>query len=295
MSLEHNATIHEQLALGNTLPTTMASAASCYLFVSLSELIAESVFYHPALICGTENLTALEKSSLDAMLDGKSLKQHFVDTLVMHIDDAIKPHHETVRLCLSSADSYHYQTLLGGSLEVDEINPVMGVRGVSRYASEFYSAAFALECEVIKQLRVRHQNIEIVVPFVRTLSDAATIIDRLAEQGLPRGLNGLKVLYACNVPSSVMVADRLLHYFDGLVLDWESLTQFTLGIDKLNLSLEYLYNPDSEAITQLADIAIKAAQQAKKPLLVVTQSLQFYPKLQNYLLENAQAEAIFNF
>lgn len=295
MSLEHNATIHEQLALGNTLPKATAQTPSSYLFVSLSELIAESVFYHPALVSGTDQLSELEKSSLDAMLGGIPLDQHFVATLVTQIEQAIEPHHQSVRVCLSCADSYGYQTLLGGSLEADEVNPAMGLRGVSRYASESYSAAFALECEVIKQLRSKGLDIEIVVPFVRTLSDAATIIDRLAVQGLPRGLNGLKVLYVCNVPSSVMVADRLLHYFDGVVLDWESLAQFTLGIDKLNPSLEYLYNPDSESITQLADIAIKAAQQAKKPVLVVTQSLEQYPKLQNYLLENAQAEAIFNF
>lgn len=295
MSLEHHATLHEQLALGNTLPKANVQVPSSHLFVSLSELIAESVFYHPALVSGVENLTALEKSSLGAMLDGKPLAHHFVETLVTQIENNIEAHHDTIRVCLSAADSYAFQALLGGSLEHDEINPVMGVRGVARFASSDYSAAFAMECDVIKQLRKNHHNVEIVVPFVRTLSDAATIIDRLAEQGLPRGLNGLKVLYVCNVPSSVMVADRLLHYFDGVVLDWESLAQFTLGIDKLNESLAYLYNPDSESITQLADIAIKAAHQAKKPVLVVTQSLESYPKLQNYLLENAQAEAIFNF
>lgn len=295
MSLEHNVTIHEQLALGNTLPKATEQAPSSYLFVSLSELIAESVFYHPALVTGTDSLSELEKSSLEAMLGGKSIAEHFVDTLVEKISAAIQPHHQSLRVCLSSADSHGYQALLGGSLETDEVNPAMGVRGVSRYASQAYAPAFALECQVIKQLRSQGLDIEIVVPFVRTLSDAATIIDRLAEQGLPRGLNGLKVLYSCSVPSSVMVVERLLQYFDGVVIDWESLTQFTLGLDKDNAALAYLYNPDSESVTLLADIVFKAALQAKKPVLIVTTALETHLKLQNYLVENSQAEAIFNF
>lgn len=295
MSLEHNVTIHEQLALGNTLPQATEQAPSSHLFVSLSELIAESVFYHPALITGTDNLSESEQKSLDDMLGGQTIEQHFVHTLVEKIEAGIKPYHQSLRVSLSSADSHGYQALLGGDMETGEVNPAMGVRGVSRYASKAYAPAFALECEVIKQLRVKGFDIEIVVPFVRTLSDAATIIDRLAEQGLPRGLNGLKVLYSCNVPSSVMVAERLLHYFDGVVIEWESLTQFTLGLDKDNPALSYLYNPDSESVTLLADIVFKAAMQAKKPVLIVTTALETHLKLQNYLLENAQADAIFNF
>jgi len=295
MSFEQQGAIHQELALGNTLPNTGVQQSSHALFVSLSELIAESVFYHPALTSGIESLPELEQNSLQSLLNGQSVEEHFVSTLTARIDQAIMPEHTSIRVCLSSSDSYAFKALIGGSLEVEEVNPAMGLRGVSRFASKAYSPAFALECKVIKALKEKGHKIEIVVPFVRTLSDAATIIDRLAEQGLPRGLNGLKVLYACCVPSAALVAEKLLQYFDGIVLDWDSLTQMTLGVDKHNEALGYLYNPESEAVSQLADIAIKAANLAKKPVVVVTRSLEDFPKLQEHLLENILPESVFNF
>ncbi|MCG3729047.1 putative PEP-binding protein [Vibrio cincinnatiensis] len=295
MSLEQSPTIQPQLVLGNTLPQISTQTPSADLFVSLSELIAESVFYHPAISVEDDSLTELEKNSLSALLDGKTVDAHFVDTLVTRIEQGIKPQHKVIRICLSGIDSAQFQTLIGGDCESVEANPAMGVRGVSRFASAAYASAFTLECQVIKTLQEKGHNIEIVVPFVRALSDAATIIDRLAEQGLPRGLNGLKVLYVCNVPAAAILAERLLQYFDGVVIDWQDLSQFTLGVDKGNRELDYLYNPDSEAIMLLAEVAIKAAHQAKKPLLMVTYSLQEFPKLQAFLAEIAQAESIYNF
>lgn len=295
MSLERQPTIQTPLALGNTLPQISTQEPSADLFVSLSELIAESVFYHPAVALGDDSLSELETQSLTTILDGKTVEEHFVETLVTRIEQGIATHHDVIRICLSGADSAQFEALIGGEREPVEANPAMGVRGVSRLASHAYSSAFALECQVIKALQEKGHQIEIVVPFVRALSDAATIIDRLAEQGLPRGLNGLKVLYICSVPAAALLAERLLQYFDGIVIDWEDLAQFTLGVDKFNSALDYLYNPDSEAIMQLAEVAIKAAHQAKKPLLVVSHSLQDCPKLQTFLAETAQAESIYNF
>ncbi|NNN45178.1 MULTISPECIES: putative PEP-binding protein [Vibrio] len=295
MSLQQPLAIVPKLAQGNTLPQTSPQTASDDLFVSLSELIADSVFYHPAVSFEDASVTELEKNSLSALLDGKTIEAHFVATLVSRIEEGIRPFHKVIRICFSGVDSAQFKTLIGGEREPVEMNPAMGVRGVSRFASEAYAKAFNLECQVIKELRDKGYHIEIVVPFVRALSDAATIIDRLAEQGLPRGLNGLKVLYACHVPAAAILAERLLQYFDGMVIDWQDLTQFTLAVDKDNRELDYLYNPDSEAIMLLAETAIKAAQQAKKPLLVVTHALQAYPKLQNFLAENVHAESIYNF
>ncbi len=295
MSFEQQGAIHQELAYGNTLPSTGEQQTSGALFVSFSELIAESVFYHPALTSGVEMLSELEQNSLQSLLNGKSVEEHFVSTLTEQISQAITDEHSSIRVCLSSSDSYAFKALIGGSIEAEEINPAMGVRGVSRFASKTYSPAFAMECKVIKQLQQLGHDIEIVVPFVRTLSDAATIIDRLAEQGLPRGLNGLKVLYSCCVPSAALLADKLLQYFDGIVLDWDELTQMTLGVDKHNEELSYLYNPESEAVSQLAMIAVKSAGFSKKPVIVVTKALESYPKLKDYLTENVQPQVVFNF
>ncbi|MZI93280.1 phosphoenolpyruvate synthase [Vibrio sp. CAIM 722] len=295
MSFEQSSVIHEQLALGNSLPGADSQGKSPFLFVSLSELIAECVFYHPTLVCGTEGLTELEKNSLDALLNGQSIEEHFVSTLVAQIEHAITADHQTVRVSLSNADSHDFQALIGGSVENSEVNPAIGLRGVSRYASKSYAAGFALECKVIKALRDKGHDIEIVVPFVRTLSNAATVIDRLAEQGLPRGLNGLKVSYVCNVPSSALLAERLLKYFDGVVIDWDLLTQCTLGIDKQNPELEHLYNPESEAVTMLVAEAASAAEKANKPLVIVTTALAQYSKLQAYLIDNHPNTCLFDF
>ncbi len=295
MSFEQQGLIHQELVLGNTLPNNGVSFSGSTLFVSLSDLIAESVFYHPALAAGMESLTELEQSSLASLLNGQSLEEHFVATLTNSIVQAITAEHTSIRICLSSADSYGFKALIGGSLEAEEVNPALGLRGVSRFASNAYSSAFALECMVIKELQKQGYNIEIVVPFVRALSDAATIIDRLAEQGLPRGLNGLKVLYSCCVPSAALLADKLLQYFDGVVIDWDELTQTTLGVDKHNEAISYLYNPESEALTQLVSIAVTAASASKKPIIVVTRGLEDFPKLQEHLIENIEPESVFNF
>ncbi|WP_165311320.1 putative PEP-binding protein [Vibrio ziniensis] len=296
MSFEQSEIIQQELALGNTLPSTDSQQSSHALFVSLSELIAESVFYHPALTAGgVDLLPELEQNSLKSLLNDQTIEQHFVSVLVDQIAKSISDKHTSIRICLSSSDSYAFKALIGGSIEEDEVNPAMGVRGVSRFASSKYSPAFALECKVIKALQEKGHKVEIVVPFVRALSDAATIIDRLAEQGLPRGLNGLKVLYVCSVPSAALVADKLLQYFDGVVIDWDELTQMTLGVDKHNESLSYLYNPESEAVSQLANFAVSAANLAKKPVVVVTHGLESYPKLQEHLSETIQPESVFNF
>jgi len=145
---------------------------------------------------------------------------------------------------------------------------------------------------VIKALQEQRVHVEIVVPFVRALSDAAKIIDLLAEQGLPRGLNGLKVLYTVDVPSAALLSERLLHYFDGLVINLENLTQFTLGVDRLSEELEHLFDPQSEAVIDLIDMAVKAANHSNKPALVVSSGLASYNKIQEYVLEHTYIQVV---
>ncbi|MEZ9793180.1 putative PEP-binding protein, partial [Vibrio splendidus] len=234
MTQENQSTLHPELVLGDVLPSYNDNNNSNHLYVSLSELVMDRIFYHPSIESHLDTLTDIEKTSLDAILGDKTVDEHFVSTLVIAIQAAVQPNHTSVRIALSSADSYGFRSLLGGSCEAEEINPALGVRGVARYATSEYSKAFALECQVIKALREQGINVEVVVPYVRALSDAAKIIDLLAEQGLPRGLNGLKVLFSCDVPSAVLLSERLLHYFDGVVVNVDSLASFTLGVDKHN-------------------------------------------------------------
>ncbi|WGS60699.1 putative PEP-binding protein [Vibrio lentus] len=285
MTQENQSTLHPELVLGDVLPSYNDNNNSNHLYVSLSELVMDRVFYHPSIESHLDTLSDIEKTSLDAILGDKSVDEHFVSTLVVAIQAAVQPNHNAVRVALSSADSYGFRSLLGGNCEVEEVNPALGVRGVARYATPEYSKAFALECQVIKTLREQGINVEIVVPYVRALSDAAKIIDLLAEQGLPRGLNGLKVFFSCDVPSAVLLSERLLHYFDGAAVNVDSLTQFALGVDKQNEAQQHAFDPQNEAVITLISCIVKATQHAKKPVLIVTQGLVDYPRLQGYIAD----------
>ncbi|WP_299691523.1 putative PEP-binding protein [uncultured Vibrio sp.] len=292
MTQENQSTMHPELALGDVLPSYNDNNNANHLYVSLSELVMDRVFYHPCIENHLDSLSEIERSSLDAILGNKSVDEHFVSTLVGAIQVAVQPNHTSVRIALSSADSYGFRSLLGGHCEAEEVNPALGVRGVARYATQEYSKAFALECQVIKTLREQGINVEVVVPYVRALSDAAKIIDLLAEQGLPRGLNGLKVLFSCDVPSAVLLSERLLHYFDGVVVNVDSLASFTLGVDKHNEAQQYAFDPQNEAVITLLDMIVKATQNAKKPVLLVTQGLVDYPRLQGYIADLDGVETV---
>ena len=280
--------ILSELNLINVLPSYSESEPSEQLYVSMAELIMENVFYHPSV--DVAKLSETDKATLDAILNGKSVDEHFVSTLCAAIKGAVSEQHKVVRVCLSNIDSYAFSSLLGGAVEEQEINPAMGLRGVTRFASEGYSKAFALECEVIKSLQADGINVELVVPFVRALSDAATIIDRLAEQGLPRGLNGLKLLYSCDVPSSVLLADKLLHYFDGAVINLDHLAQFTLGVDKTSELLEHSFDMQNDAVIELMNMMVKTISKVNKPYLVVCPALDQFPLLQNALMDLKDAQ-----
>ena len=292
MTQENQSTLHPELVLGDVLPSYNDNNNSNHLYVSLSELVMDRVFYHPSIESHLDTLTDIEKTSLDAILGDKTVDEHFVSTLVIAIQAAVQPNHTSVRIALSSADSYGFRSLLGGNCEAEEVNPALGVRGVARYATPEYSKAFALECQVIKTLREQGINVEVVVPYVRALSDAAKIIDLLAEQGLPRGLNGLKVLFSCDVPSAVLLSERLLHYFDGVVVNVDSLASFTLGVDKHNEAQQHAFDPQNEAVITLLDMIVKATLNAKKPVLLVTQGLVDYPRLQGYIADLEGVETV---
>lgn len=286
MSNSAQGDIAFELEMVNTLPAYSEQPESEQLYVSFSELISDTVFYHPAL--KQEELSSADSATLSTLLNGNSLQDHFVSTLYSEIKKSIKPSHKVIRVSLSNMDSYEFGALLGGECESKEINPAIGLRGVVRYVSDLYASSFALECEVIKRLRQEGYDIEAVVPFVRTMSDAATIIDRLAVQGLPRGLNGFKLHYSCDVPSSILLADKILPYFDGVVVNLANLAQFTLGIDNKNEALEHSFDLQNEAVTKLMIQLIKKAKKTGKPCLILSPNLDAYPVLKEVMLEHKE-------
>jgi len=292
-----HTTMSGSVSYGQVYPSKGKSVSvdATHLYVSLSKLIAETVCYHPSLMNKhDQNLSEQERQTLDAIVDDGEPSEHFISMLVSTIESQLKTqNYESVKLCLSDMDSYGYSALIGGFLEQEETNPFMGVRGVSRFSSEKYASDFALECEVVKSLQRHGFHVAIVVPFVRTLSDAATVIDRLAENGLPRGLNGLTVFYSCDVPSAILLSERLLQYFDGVTINVEHLTQFTLGIDRSNEQLAHLFKPDNEAVTMLIDHTVKSAHIAKKSASIVYDVLNDNSKFDHYLKEHCHADIVY--
>ena len=292
MSTENANTLPPSLTVGDALPSHSQNPDAKHLYISLADMISEHIFYHPGYENAEVQLTEMEQSSIDAIIGAQPLAEHFVSTMVEKITEAIHAQHQVVRVSLSDSDSYMFRSLLGGKFEPEEVNPALGLRGVSRFATEAYSPVFALECQVVKSLRAAGVEVEVVVPYVRTLSDAAKIIDLLAEQGLSRGQNGLKVAYCVDVPSSALLADKLLPYFDGVVLDIENLAQTTLGIDRYNSALEYLFDAENDAVLMLVKSTIKAADESGKAALVMSSGLRGYPKLVDLLADHTNVDVV---
>jgi len=146
---------------------------------------------------------------------------------------------------MSDFKSNEYANLIGGKqYEPGEENPMLGFRGASRYISEEFRDCFALECEAIKRVRndMGLTNIEIMIPFVRTLEEGRKVIELLAEQGLVQGENGLRVIMMCELPSNALLADEFLDIFDGFSIGSNDLTQLTLGLDRDSGVIAHLFD-----------------------------------------------------
>ncbi|CAM2945815.1 putative PEP-binding protein [Vibrio rarus] len=283
-------TLNPGIILGNALQQRNENAD--HVFLSLGDVIQERVFFHPAIIGQPQDLSDSDRMALDAVVNGQDLKAFYLAALHAAAEELALSEHKRVRVQLSNSDSSALSTLIAGSVETTELNPMLGARGVSRYSIDLYKSSFALECEFIKQLRDKGIDVEIVVPFVRSLSDAAKVIDNLAEQGLPRGLNGLKVLFGADTPSAALLAERLLKYFDGVCVDLASLAQLTLGIDRNNELVATVYNDEHESVIEMLTLIVSQAIAAGKGCIILTEQLEQKAKLQEYLVEYPQCDII---
>jgi pyruvate,water dikinase len=168
---------------------------------------------------------------------------------------------------LSDFKSNEYANLVGGEkYEPHEENPMLGFRGAGRYVSDNFRDCFAMECDAVK--RVRNEmgltNVEIMVPFVRTVEQAEAVVAELARQGLKRGENGLKVIMMCEIPSNALLADQFLEHFDGFSIGSNDMTQLTLGLDRDSGVVSELFDERNEAVKILLSMAIQAAKRQGK-------------------------------
>ncbi len=164
---------------------------------------------------------------------------------------------------LSDFKSNEYANLVGGErYEPHEENPMLGFRGAGRYVSPDFKACFALECAAVKRVRndMGLTNVEVMIPFVRTVAQAEAVVAELAQQGLKRGENGLKVIMMCEIPSNALLADQFLAHFDGFSIGSNDMTQLALGLDRDSGVVSELFDERNEAVKALLSMAIKAAK-----------------------------------
>lgn len=235
----------------------------------LEFIINRMIGVHPKALLNFDAQPEELKEEISDMIAGyESPKEYYITKLVEGISTigaAFSPEKVIVRM--SDFKSNEYFNLVGGyQYEPDEENPMLGFRGASRYISEDFRDCFALECEAIK--RVRNEmgltNVEIMIPFVRTLEEGQQVIELLAEQGLVKGENGLRIIMMCELPSNALLADKFLDIFDGFSIGSNDLTQLTLGLDRDSGLIAHLFDERNEAVKALLSMAIQAAKKRGK-------------------------------
>ncbi|WP_255486837.1 phosphoenolpyruvate synthase [Massilia forsythiae] len=233
----------------------------------LEFIINNNIGVHPKAILEYPHIDADLKKAVESVARGHaSPRAFYVDKLaegVATIGAAFWPKPVIVRL--SDFKSNEYKKLIGGSrYEPDEENPMLGFRGAARYLAEDFAESFEMECMAMKRVREEMglTNVEIMIPFVRTLGQAAKVIELLAKYGLKRGENGLRVIMMCEVPSNAILAEQFLEYFDGFSIGSNDLTQLTLGLDR-DSGMELLakdFDERDPAVKAMLSLAIKACR-----------------------------------
>ena len=261
----------------------------------LEFIINNNIGVHPKAILEYPNIDADLKKAVESVARGHaSPRAFYVDKVaegVATIAAAFWPKPVIVRL--SDFKSNEYRKLMGGSrYEPDEENPMLGFRGAARYISDDFREAFAMECEAITRVRndMGLTNVQVMVPFVRTLGQAKKVTEMLADKGLARGQNELKVIMMCEIPSNAILATQYLEYFDGFSIGSNDLTQLTLGLDR-DSGLELLAHDFDErdpAVTALIRMAIQACRAQGKYIGICGQGPSDHPDFAQWL----QAEGI---
>ncbi|MBT8439798.1 MAG: phosphoenolpyruvate synthase, partial [Gammaproteobacteria bacterium] len=189
---------------------------------------------------------------------------------------------------MSDFKSNEYANLVGGpQFEPEEENPMIGYRGACRYISDDFRACFELECQAMKRVRdeMGFTNVELMIPFVRTLNEAGQVIEILRNNGLERGKNDLRIIMMCELPSNAVLATRFLEYFDGFSIGSNDMTQLTLGLDRDSALVAETFDERDLAVLSMLDMAIKACKQEGKYVGICGQGPSDHPDLAAWLLE----------
>ena len=253
-------------------------------------IINNVIGIHPKAILDVERLPSSKREEIKRRARGyASPKEFFVEKLVEGVSTiaaAFWPNPVIVRL--SDFKSNEYRKLLGGELyEPEEENPMLGFRGASRYIAQSFRDCFEMECRAMKKVRgeMGLTNVQLMVPFVRTVGEGQAVVDLLAEHGLKQGENDLKLIMMCEIPSNALLAEDFLKIFDGFSIGSNDLTQLTLGLDRDSGLVANLFDERDPAVKMLLSMAISAANKMGKYIGICGQGPSDHPDLAEWLMD----------
>jgi pyruvate,water dikinase len=256
----------------------------------LEFIVNRMIGVHPRALLDYERLDQELKAQIDNQMAGYADPVSFyVEKLaegIAQIAAAFAP--EPVIVRLSDFKSNEYANLIGGrGYEPDEENPMLGFRGASRYVDETFRPCFELECRALKRVRelMGLTNVQVMVPFVRTVREAKKVTELLALNGLRRGENGLKVIMMCELPTNALLADEYLEHFDGMSIGSNDLTQLTLGLDRDSAIVAQHFDERDEAVKRLLSMAIAACRKRGKYIGICGQGPSDHPDLARWLAD----------
>ena len=255
----------------------------------LEFIINNSIGIHPRALLEHEALDeAVRREIADRTAGYASPRDYFIDRLAEGVGTiAAAFHPKPVIVRMSDFKSNEYAALLGGEgFEPDEENPMIGLRGASRYYSENFAECFALECAAMKKVRedMGLDNLELMIPFARTVEEVKRVMDIMARAGLKRGDNGLKIKVMCEIPANAVLAEAFLEHCDGFSIGSNDLTQLALGVDR-DSGLLTGYDERNEAVTVLMEMAIRACKKAGKYVGICGQAPSDFPEITRWLVE----------
>jgi pyruvate,water dikinase len=256
----------------------------------LEFIITHMIGIHPMALIQPEKLDNKTRQTISTMTAGyASNRAFFIERLSQAlgmIASAFYPRQVIVRL--SDFKTNEYRNFIGGSFfEHVEENPMLGMRGAARYTDAAYAPAFELECAALVHARtiMGFDNIKIMIPFVRTVSEAERVIDKMASYGLSRGVNNLELYMMVEIPSNVILIKEFSALFDGFSIGSNDLTQLTLGVDRDSTSLVQLFDERDPAVKKMIQWAIAGAHEAHKPIGICGQAPSDYPEMAQFLID----------
>jgi pyruvate,water dikinase len=256
----------------------------------LEFIINRMIGVHPQALLEYDDLDDATRKAVDEQMAGyDNPVSFFVDRLaegVSTIAAAFAP--EPVIVRMSDFKSNEYANLIGGDkYEPDEENPMLGFRGAARYVADSFRPCFEMECAAIRKVRndMGLTNVQVMIPFVRTVQQARDVVDLMAENGLERGKDDLKIIMMSELPTNALLADQYLDHFDGMSIGSNDMTQLVLGLDRDSALVAEVFDERDDAVKAMLEMTISACKARGKYVGICGQGPSDHPDLARWLLD----------